>query len=234
MPRAASAEESTHSESVGDLSKHPSIRRKKGKQISDLEEHRRQGRTPYLPTCPACNVLQSTSSFFKSVIRDCGRFFFVPSKSGEQFKYLAIFDLNTGMRGCIPVESDIRRTQLWLESWLAEFCLVGTPNSETYPLEVITDAEQSVGALFRSVQVNRAISISKAAPQGHETVGHAENTVRYLKEALAVLRQDLRLNKCDIASNRQATNAALTYCCMTANVHGSFRGSTHSLRRSFF
>ena len=85
------------------------------------------------------------------------------------------------MRGIAPVETDARSTQQWVKAWLAEFNLVGPSK---YPLEILTDAEQAVTALLRGIDVGRALSIVRGAPQAHQSVGAAENSVRVMKEGL--------------------------------------------------
>ena len=104
------------------------------------------------------------------------------------------------------------------QSLACRFNLVGPSK---YPLEILTDAEQAVTALLRGIDVGRALSIVRGAPQAHQSVGAAENSVRVMKEGLATLRQDLRSNGLDINfESRAAINTALAYICFCSTCMG--------------
>lgn len=205
---------------------HPSILRKDRKNLDKLQEHRMQGHFPFHPDCLTCAAAKSTShrrrkrkdAMQSELICD---FLFIPTgmRAPSTYKYLILADAITGMRGIAPVETDARSTQQWVKAWLAEFNLVGPSK---YPLEILTDAEQAVTALLRGIDVGRALSIVRGAPQAHQSVGAAENSVRVMKEGLATLRQDLRSNGLDINfESRAAINTALAYICFCSNLHGS-------------
>ena len=199
----AGPDDSRHVES-GEHS-HPSILRKDRKNLDKLQEHRMQGHFPCHPDCPTCTAAKSTShrrrkrigAMQSDLICD---FLFSPTgmRAPSTCKNLMLADAITGMRGIAPVETDVRSTQQWVKAWLAEFNLVGPSK---YPLEILMDAEQAVTALLRGVDIGRALSIVRGAPQAHQSVGAAENAVRVMKAGLATLRQDLRNNGLDINSN---------------------------------
>ena len=88
-----------------------------------------------------------------------------------------MYDSHTEMTGVAPV-GDWEQSRKWIRHWIAEFGLLG-PLSNNHALEVFTDAEKAVGNMIRQADVG------KAPPQGHETIGAAETSIRKLKDSIA-------------------------------------------------
>ena len=152
---------------------------------SELEQHRRQGHFPFHADCLSCQAAKSTTQHRrkkKSVLSSkmaCAFFFwnFEKAKKGS-FKYLIMVNLTTGMKGVVPVQSDIHLSHRWIQAWLGEFNM-STECSE--PIEIITDAEEVVSSFMKGAISHRTASCVKAPPQGHQTIGGAEAGVRAIK-----------------------------------------------------
>lgn len=138
---------------------------------------------PYHPECIACRQGKST---YNHRCRKDGRdihelscdFFFY-----QEQKFLVMYDSHTEMTGVAPV-GDLEQSRKWIRHWIAEFGLLG-PLSNNHALEVFTDAEKAVGNMIRQADVGRPVKIQKAPPQGHETIGAAETSIRKLKDSIA-------------------------------------------------
>lgn len=213
------------------VSEHPSILKKREHGLSQLELHRMQGHFPYNPDCVACQASKSTvhhrrkKSGTMSSELACD-FFFLEVMPNIKYKFLVMVDTQTGMKGAVPIESDVRSQHSWIQAWLGEFNLA---NPSKYPLEIITDAETSVMALLKGAITHRALSCVKAAPQGHQTVGAAEAAVRSLKDGFASIRQDLREHGFDVnVDQRIAVNAAVSYLCHCSNHFSNFLDTKQS------
>ena len=179
-----------------------------------------QSHFPFHPDCLTCAAAKSTSHRRRKP-KDAMQFVISYSfqLAPSTYKYLILADATTGMQGIAPVQADERSTQQWVKAWLAEFNL-GGPSK--YPLEIPTDAEAPVTALLRGVDVGSALSIVQGAPQAHQSVGAAENSIRGMKEGLATSRQDLRSNgSTDVNFESSAINTAIAYICFCSNLHGS-------------
>ena len=213
---------------------HPSVLKKKNRDKLSLDEHRRQGHFPFHPDCLACVSAKSTHQHRrrgnKNSSEICADFFFlknVPPNSKEQWKFLIMVDVHTGMKACVPVLPNVINTRTWIKSWMNEFGFSG--GESRYALEVLTDAEASVASLFKGVDLGRDIVFFKASPQSHQTVGHAEGAIRILKDSFAALRQDLRSFGVDLKlDSRSCLNTVLAYICMCYNLHSSFKDTKRS------
>ena len=202
---------------------HPAV--KHWNRISDLEQHRMQGHFPFCPDCLICSQSKGVKQHrrragtMKEIVAD---FMFI-----EGLKYLVFTDAATGMLAVAPVLGDIRQTGAWVEKWCYEFNLIGKAASE-YPLQVITDKEDSVGVLITKAFVGREISIKRASPQNHESVGSAEKAIRTLKEGISATRLTLRELGFDVAMTAKGLNTVLAYVAMCHNMHGCFKDSGKS------
>ena len=198
-------------------SEHPKVQQRR----VELQKHVMRGHFPYSPECIQCRQGKST---YQHRRRKCGvdvhelscDFFFY-----QQRKYLVMYDSHTGMTGFAPV-GDLEQARKWIRHWVAEFGLLG-PLSNNHALEVFTDSEKAVGALIRQADVGRPVKLQKAPPQGHETIGSAETSVRKLKDSMATLRSSLRTYGHDIADSGQAQCSAFAYLCFCHNSHSRFR-----------
>ena len=125
---------------------HPSFLKKKNRDKLSLDEHRHQGHLPFHPDCLACVSAKSTNQHrrrgSKNSSEICADFFFlknVPPNSKEQWKFLIMVDVHTGMKACVPVLPNVINTRTWIKSWMSEFGLSG--GESRYALEALTDAE---------------------------------------------------------------------------------------------
>ena len=66
------------------------------------------------------------------------------------------------------------------------------------PIDFRTDAADDVGELLRRANLVRTYTVSKAAPQEDNVVGGAERGVREIKEAICVVRLELRKHGLDV------------------------------------
>ena len=194
-------------------SEHPKVQQRR----VELQKHVTRCHFHYSPECIQCRQGKST---YQHRRRKCGvdahelscDFFFY-----QQRKYLVMYDSHTGMTVFAPV-GDLEQACKWIRHWVAEFGLLG-PLSNNHALEVFTDSEKAVGALIRQAGVGRpAVKLQKAPPQGHETIGSAETSVRKLKDSMATLRSSLRTYGHDIADSGQAQCSAFAYLCFCHNV----------------
>ena len=155
-----------------------------------LEVHRMQGHQPFNHDCLTCIASKSVTQHRRRQ-KDEKFELYVDFAFLQGNKYLVMSDPRTGMRGICPVSADQRNTASWIRSWLSEFALLQV---SSFPLEILSDAEDSLAVLFKNAEIGREISFSKAAPQGHEAVGAAESAVRAFKEAISSVRKDLTPN----------------------------------------
>ena len=138
-----------------------------------------QGHFPFHPDCLTCAAAKSTShrrrkrkdAMQSELICD---FLFIPTgmRAPSTYKYLILSDAITGMRGVAPVTCGP----------LSNGSKPGLQNSTFYRafvilLRILTDAAPAVTALLRGVDVGRALSIVRGAPQAHQPAG-AQKTLR--------------------------------------------------------
>ena len=217
-------------------SKHPVVLKKNQRVRQSLEEHRSQGHFPFHADCLSCSSAKSVTqrrrrNKDKIYSEISAGFFFI-----ETYKFLILVDMSTGMKGFVPISPVIKTNQAWLRNWLHEFNLLG---ESRFPLEILTDAEESVSQLFLGLDIGRDYAVIKSAPQAHQTNGHAEGAIRILKDAIAALRQDLRNHNMDLnLADRKGLNAALAYICHCSNIHSTYLDTKQSpkeiaLGRSF-
>ena len=136
--------------------------------------------------------------------------------------------MSTGMKGFVPISPVIKTNQAWLRNWLNEFNLLG---ESRFPLEILTDAEEGVSQLFLGLDIGRDYAVLKSAPQAHQTNGHAEGAIRFVKDAITALRQDLRNNGVDLNlsdRDRRSLNAAMAYACHCSNLHSTYLDTKRS------
>ena len=203
---------------------HPAVVKKNKLKQQSLEVHRMQGHQPFNPNCLTCVASKSVTQHRRGP-KESKFEIYVDFAYLQGNKYLVIADPRTGMRGICPVSHDQRNTASWIRSWLSEFALL---QASSFPLEVLSDAEDSLAVLFKNAEIGREISFSKAAPQGHESVGTAEAAVRAIKEAISSVRKD-RQNGVDIiTSSMKSWTAIAVYCAMCLNLHSSYQDSKQS------
>ena len=81
---------------------------------------------------------------------------------------------------------------------IAEFGLL---SGEATPIDFRSDASDELGTTLRRAGIPRAVTVNKAGPQRRNTVGSIERGVRELKEAIAVLRLELRKGGVDVVNS---------------------------------
>ena len=97
------------------------------------------------------------------------------------YKFLALKETYSSSIGCVLITGDPERDRLNVCKWLNEFGLkVGDVS-----VSLVTDAESAVSALVSEAGGGLHFSVKRAGPQNHETVGHAERTIRWIKESVS-------------------------------------------------
>ncbi len=72
--------------------------------------------------------------------------------------------------------------------------------------------------------------MKKAAPQSHESAGHAERTVRAVKESFNTMLMDFQGMGYTLNSSREIVGRLLVYICMAHNNFRLFQGSSKTPR----
>ena len=195
---------------------HPKVQQRK----IELQRHIMRGHYPYSPECIQCRQGKSTYQHRRKkdgtdIHELSADFFFY-----QQQKFLVMFDSYTGMTGIAPI-GNLEQSRRWIRQWVSEFGLLG-PLSNNHALEVFTDSEKAVGNLIRQADVGRPVKLQKAPPQGHETVGAAETSIRKLKDSISTLRASLREFSVDLANSVKARCSAFAYLCFCNMLIASF------------
>ena len=114
-------------------------------------------------------------------------------------KYLVMVHSETGCLGFAAIGPDQNRTVAAIKDFLIYLGLVGHgPN-----VEILTDAEFHVSKLIKQVNAEgRHLVCQRAAPQEHQTIGHAERSVRKLKECMKTIELQLEMDGFDIVSSQ--------------------------------
>ena len=93
-------------------------------------------------------------------------------------------------------------------------------------VSLVTDAESAVSALVSEAGGGFHFSVKRAGPQNHETVGHAERTIRWIKESVRTLMLEFQKQGLTLTFERVFVQRLLPYVCFSHNNSIWFRGQT--------
>ena len=202
----------------------------------DLETHRRQGHTPFHPQCVECakgrSVFQHRRAragqrefeiqadfAFLSQVGEISR-----EESERAFKVLVMSEVVSNAVGYVVVGDDLDLVRKHVVQWLEHFGMV----SKEVAVVVHTDAEVAVGELIGRSTGRFNFMVRRASPQQHQSIGHAEKSVRSLKESLAVVRSDLNRQGLDILFSFEGLADVFNYMALSHNHYSRAHGTDHS------
>ena len=158
-----------------------------------MTAHRLRGHTPYEPSCEVCQSCKGVHRHARKktekglnteIFADFG---FLnrdsevsTSETRGSYKFLALKETFSSSIGCVLITGDPQRDKVNVCKRLNEFGLKGGDVS----VSRVTDAESAVSALVSEAGGAFHFSVKRAGPQNHETVGHAERTIRWIKESV--------------------------------------------------
>ena len=105
---------------------------------------------------------------------------------------------------------------------LAEFGLL---SGDPKPIDFRSDASDELGTTLRRAGIPREFTVNKAGHQNHDTVGSVERGVREVKEALAILRLELRKAGVDVVNSLVGWDASSRYVIAMHNLHSKLNGT---------
>ena len=95
---------------------------------------------------------------------------------------------------------------------------------------MVTDAESAVSALVSEAGGGFHFSVKRAGPQNHETVGHAERTIRWIKESVRALMLEFQKQGLTLTFERVFVQRLLSYVCFSHNNFNLVQGSNKTPR----
>ena len=158
----------------------------------EMVAHRLRGHVPYEPSCEVCQSCRGVhkhrrragNKLSTEVFADFG---FLSQEGVEDekqsFKFLVIKEVFSSSIGAIVVGDDKVGEQQLISKWFGEFGL--RTSAEEVSVVLLTDSESAVSSMVSNVSGYQFL-VQKAAPQSHESVGHAERSIRMAKEAFKV------------------------------------------------
>ena len=182
----------------------------------ELLRHRLSGHAQFHPDCLLCRSAKGVThhrrqSKEQTAIEVYADFGFLPQK------FLAMVEPDSMARHFVLV-NPLEKAQAEITRF---FNYLGI--SRGYAILVRTDAEIAVGNLLKGVVSCR---VERAAPQAHESVGHAERCIRFGKGMFATLRLDMQALGFDVTE--AALQFALSYVANMSNHHRMVHGSDRS------
>ena len=194
------------------------------------EEKRRQhvlrGHYPYDPHCLECQqgrgVSRAPRRDLKERLLEVQVDFMYLGSVGVQYKFLLFRHCFSGLLGVAAVSENVDTTGQHVRQIMAEFGLL---SGDATPIDFRSDASDELGTTLRRAGIPRAFTVNKAGPQRHNTVGSIERGVRELKEAIAVLRLELRKAGVDVVNSLIGWEASSRYCVAMHNLHSKMDGT---------
>ena len=119
------------------------------------------------------------------------------------------------------ITGDPQRDLLNVCKWLNEFGLKGGEVS----VSLVTDAGSAVSALVSEAGGGFHFSVKGAGPQNHETVGHAERTIRWSKESVRTLMLEFQKQGLTLAFEKVFAQRPLSFVCFSHNSFNLVQGS---------
>ena len=203
------------------------VQRSVWKQTDADEMHRARGHTPFDPHCIICQRTKSVSQHRRkkpdgsgdSIIEISADFFF-----WKGLKFLLICEQFSRMIGCVYMDPSTDVVRASVKKWLLEMGCLGNGGV----LNVFTDDESAVGAVFFHLGIGKDVKLDKCPPQSQAMNGLAERSVRAVKESLLCVTEELRDKGLEICETGKAVGVALEYVCFMLNMHTSVHGSSKS------
>ena len=198
----------------------------------EMAAHRLRGHVPFEPSCETCqsckgvhrHARKRTNKGLDVVIQADFDFFNRDSEmatdledDGSLLKFLVLKETFSSSHGAVLMSNDKQRDQQALIKWLDEFGL--RTSDGVVSIELQTDAEDAVSSFVAGCS-QYAFHVKKAAPQSHESAGHAERTVRAVKESFKTMLLDFQGMGYTLNFSREIVGRLLIYICMT---HNNFR-----------
>ena len=209
----------------------------------DLEAHRAKGHAPFHPDCEHCLKSKGTVQHRRRSDRGdlsvevLADFMYLSSvgenidvqderSQDQSIKVLVLREAFSSSIGAIVMTESIVKDRSLLVKWLQEFGLESSSTS----LTLVTDAEEAVRSFMTNASDKFTFLVRKASPQGHESLGGAERTVRVLKESLGALQSDYLKQGFALTFERGTLQLILNYLSMSHNCHSKAFGSERSPR----
>ena len=140
----------------------------------------------------------------------------------QSFKFLVIKEVFSSSIGAVVVSEDKVGEQQLISKWFGEF---GLRNSaEEVSVVLLTDSESAVSSMVANIQGYQFL-VQKAPPQAHESVGHAERTIRLVKEAFRVQLLEFEKMGYTLQFEKKVVQALLNYVCFSHNCFSPVQGS---------
>eukprot|EP00435_Cladocopium_sp_Y103_P034092 s1874_g8.t1 len=142
-------------------------------------------------------------------------------------KILILKETFSSSVGAILCGPDPQATRTRLVRWLRGFGL----RSEPVSVQLVTDSEQAVSSLVTSVSDQYLFTVKRAAPQSHESAGHAERAVRLIKEGIKTVILDCeRQFGLALLCEPFTLQMLLNYVCFAHNNFAAVQDSKRSPR----
>ena len=208
----------------------------------EMAAHRLRGHVPFEPSCETCqsckgvhrHARKRTNRGLDVVIQADFAFFNRDSElvtdledDGSLLKFLVLKETFSSSHGAVLMSNDKQRDQQALIKWLDEFGL--RTSDGVVSIELQTDAEDAVSSFVAGCS-QYAFHVKKAAPQSHESAGHAERTVRAVKESFKTMLLDFQGMGYTLNFSREIVGRLLIYICMAHNNFRLVQGSSKTPR----
>ena len=203
----------------------------------EVVAHRLRGHVPFEPSCEICQSCRGVhkhrrragNKLSTEVFADFGFL----SQEGldesdkQSFKFLVIKEVFSSSIGAVVVSEDKVGEQQLISKWFGEF---GVRNSaEEVSVVLLTDSESAVSSMVANIQGYQFL-VQKAPPQAHESVGHAERTIRLVKEAFRVQLLEFEKMGYTLQFEKKVVQALLNYVCFSHNCFSPVQGSKKTPR----
>ena len=208
----------------------------------EMAAHRLRGHVPFEPSCETCqsckgvhrHARKRTNKGLDVVIQADFAFFNRDSElvtdledDGSLLKFLVLKETFSSSHGAVLMSNDKQRDQQALIKWLDEFGL--RTSDGVVSIELQTDAEDAVSSFVAGCS-QYAFHVKKAAPQSHESAGHAERTVRAVKESFKTMLLDFQGMGYTLNFSKEIVGRLLIYICMAHNNFRLVQGSSKTPR----
>ena len=205
--------------------------------VDTVIAHRLRGHVPFEPSCEICQSCRGVhkhrrragNKLSTEVFADFGFL----SQEGldesdkQSFKFLVIKEVFSSSIGAVVVSEDKVGEQQLISKWFGEF---GLRNSaEEVSVVLLTDSESAVSSMVANIQGYQFL-VQKAPPQAHESVGHAERTIRLVKEAFRVQLLEFEKMGYTLQFEKKVVQALLNYVCFSQNCFSPVQGSKKTPR----
>ncbi len=199
-----------------------------------MTAHRLRGHIPYEPSCEVCQSCKGVHRHGRrktqrGVVSEVVADFGFLNKDSEvsisetrgSYKFLALKETFSSSIGCVLITGDPQRDLLNVCKWLNEFGLKG---GEVL-VSLVTDAGSAVSAQVSEAGGGSHFSVKRAGPQNHETVGHAERTIRWSKESVRTLMLEFQKQGLTLAFEKVFAQRLLSCVCFSHNSFNLVQGS---------